>query len=83
MLQALHRFIDGSKPIYGMNRGTVGFLMNEFRGDDLPERLAAAQAAVLHPLRMLATDARGETQTGLAINGFWKATPARPARSAR
>ncbi|WP_204314492.1 NAD(+)/NADH kinase, partial [Klebsiella aerogenes] len=46
MLQALHRFIDGSKPIYGMNRGTVGFLMNEFREDGLLERLESAQRSV-------------------------------------
>ncbi|ATR19923.1 ATP-NAD kinase [Roseomonas mucosa] len=68
MLETQHKLLGRNLPVYGMNCGSVGFLMNEFRGDDLPERLAAAQAAVLHPLRMLATDARGETQTGLAIN---------------
>ncbi|UPG71968.1 NAD kinase [Roseomonas gilardii subsp. gilardii] len=68
MLETQHRLLGRNLPVYGMNCGSVGFLMNEFREDDLPERLAAAQAAVLHPLRMLATDARGEVQTGLAIN---------------
>ncbi|MDT8329900.1 NAD kinase [Roseomonas gilardii] len=68
MLETQHKLLGRNLPVYGMNCGSVGFLMNEFREDDLPERLAAAQAAVLHPLRMLATDARGEVQTGLAIN---------------
>lgn len=68
MLETQHRLLGRNLPVYGMNCGSVGFLMNEFREDDLPERLAAAQAAVLHPLRMLATDARGGVQAGLAIN---------------
>lgn len=68
MLETQHKLLGRNLPVYGMNCGSVGFLMNEFREDDLLERLAAAQAAVLHPLRMLATDARGEVQTGLAIN---------------
>ena len=42
MLQALHRFVSTGIPIYGMNRGTVGFLMNDYEADGLPERLAAA-----------------------------------------
>jgi NAD+ kinase len=68
MLQVLHRFIDGSKPIYGMNRGTVGFLMNEFREDELIERLENAQHSVIHPLSMLATDTEGRTHQARAIN---------------
>ena len=43
MLQTLHRFMNSGKPIYGMHRGTVGFLMNDFREDGFPERLAEAQ----------------------------------------
>jgi NAD+ kinase len=43
MLQTLHRFMKSGKPIYGMHRGTVGFLMNDFREDGLPERLAEAE----------------------------------------
>jgi NAD+ kinase len=68
MLQALHRFIDGSKPIYGMNRGTVGFLMNEFREDGLLERLESAQRSVVHPLRMDAEDIEGTVHKAQAIN---------------
>ena len=54
MLQTLHRFMTSGKPIYGMHRGTVGFLMNEFREDDLAERLAAAKTTLIHPLLMRA-----------------------------
>src|SRR5258705_4791582 len=54
MLQTLHAFTGKGKPIYGMNRGTVGFLMNEYHQDDLVERLAAAERAVIHPLKMTA-----------------------------
>jgi len=68
MLQALHRFMDGAKPIYGMNRGTVGFLMNEFREDGLLERLERAHRSVIHPLLMTAQDTEGRTHTARAIN---------------
>src|SRR3978361_1422655 len=54
MLQTLHSFTGKGKPIYGMNRGTVGFLMNEYHQDDLPARLEAAEKAVIHPLKMTA-----------------------------
>ena len=68
MLQTLHRFMDSPKPIYGMNRGTVGFLMNEFHGDNLRERLANAHASTIHPLVMRATMTSGKTATARAIN---------------
>ena len=68
MLQALHRFMDVAKPIYGMNRGTVGFLMNEYRNDDLLERLAASHRSVVHPLLMQAEDTEGREHTARAIN---------------
>ncbi len=68
MLESLHRFLDRDIPIYGMNCGTVGFLMNEYSEDDLPARLAAAEMQVLSPLRMTATDARGNVTEALAIN---------------
>ena len=68
MLQVLHRFMAAPKPIYGMNRGTVGFLMNEFREDDLIERLERAQRSVLHPLTMVVTDTEGRTHRAPAIN---------------
>jgi len=54
MLQTLHSFTGKGKPIYGMNKGTIGFLMNEFHADDLVERLAVAEKAVIHPLLMTA-----------------------------
>src|SRR6187402_1217602 len=50
MLQTLHSYMDSGKPIYGMHRGTVGFLMNEFSEDDLMARLDAARTSVIHPL---------------------------------
>jgi NAD+ kinase len=55
MLQTLHAFIERNKPIYGMNFGTVGFLMNEYNETDLTDRLAKAEQATVHPLRMRAT----------------------------
>jgi NAD+ kinase len=67
MLQTLHSFLGKGKPIYGMNLGSVGFLMNEYRLDDLLGRLAAAERAVVHPLRMQAQSAKGLTEA-LAFN---------------
>src|SRR6185295_5530680 len=67
MLQSLHSFIGKGKPIYGMNLGSVGFLMNEFREDDLIERLAAAESAEVHPLRMHAQSPKGVSEA-LAFN---------------
>ena len=68
MLQTLHAFMTSGKPIYGMHRGTVGFLMNEFNEDRLPERLAAAKTALIHPLLMCARDADGRAHEYTAIN---------------
>jgi NAD+ kinase len=62
MLQTLHAFTGKGKPIYGMNRGTVGFLMNEYHQGDLLERLNAAERAVIHPLRMTAHSASGAVE---------------------
>src|SRR5580693_8342642 len=59
MLQTLHGFMSSGKPIYGMHRGTVGFLMNEYREEHLRERLAAARVTVIHPLLMRARDKAG------------------------
>jgi NAD+ kinase len=67
MLQTLHSFLGKNVPIYGMNFGSVGFLMNELHEDDLPERLAAATAAQVHPLLMKAHTS-GETVEALAFN---------------
>ena len=68
MLQTLHRFMSDKKPIYGMNRGSVGFLMNEYQVNGLLERLAAAQPSIVHPLIMKATDMQGRVSTARAIN---------------
>ena len=68
MLQTLHEQMRTGKPIYGMHRGTVGFLMNEFSTLDLRERLAAAKESMIHPLLMRATDAKGVVHVHHAIN---------------
>ncbi|MEM1235727.1 MAG: NAD kinase [Pseudomonadota bacterium] len=68
MLQTLHSTEGSPVPVYGMNRGTVGFLMNEYGADDLLFRLAAAEEAVINPLRMRATDVEGTVTERLAIN---------------
>ena len=68
MLETQHRWLGRNIPVYGMNCGSVGFLMNDFREDGLEERLAEAQAAVLHPLRMRTTAEDGQVAEALAIN---------------
>lgn len=68
MLQTLHAFMNKGTPIYGMNCGSVGFLMNEFAEDDLPERLTAAVITAVHPLAMKARDAAGKAMSAYAIN---------------
>ena len=68
MLETQHRFLGQNLPVYGMNRGSVGFLMNPYREEGLAERLRAAQAASLQPLRMRTTDAAGRVEEALAIN---------------
>ena len=68
MLQTLHRFIDRGVPIFGLNLGSLGFLMNEFREVDLLARLKAAVAVRLHPLRMRARDLQGRWHEAVAIN---------------
>jgi NAD+ kinase len=68
MLQTLHRFINDRIPIYGMNRGSVGFLMNEYHPDGLFERLQHAEVSRIHPLTMIAYDAAGKARKALAIN---------------
>jgi NAD+ kinase len=68
MLQTLHRFIRAPKPIYGMNRGSIGFLMNDYSEADLPARLAAARPSIVHPLIMRTSDIHGERTVSRAIN---------------
>tara|TARA_B000000441_G_C21709411_1_gene331455 strand:- start:218 stop:985 length:768 start_codon:yes stop_codon:yes gene_type:complete len=68
MLETLHRNMERDLPIYGMNQGTVGFLMNEFRDSDLLERMNAADINSIHPLKMTAVGRGGGTLQALAIN---------------
>ncbi|MCS6986175.1 MAG: NAD kinase [Sphingomonadaceae bacterium] len=70
LLSLLHRLLDAERPVpvFGMNRGTVGFLMNDWSPDGLPERLAAARAVTLRPLAMTARSTRGETVSSPAFN---------------
>ena len=73
MLQTLHQYMNSRLPIYGMNQGTLGFLMNEYREDSLLERLGEAHSATVHPLRMRAVTVSGEKHEALAINEVRKA----------
>ena len=68
MIETLHQYIDHEIPIYGMNQGTVGFLMNAYKTADLPKRVSEAQPANLHPLKMIAECEDGKVVEGLAIN---------------
>jgi NAD+ kinase len=68
LLDVLHEHVERGLPIYGMNRGTVGFLMNEFREDSLLERLEAAEEDMLYPLRMIARTADGQAHEAIAFN---------------
>lgn len=68
MLRTLHKYLHRNVPIFGMNRGSVGFMMNEYRESGLLRRLQRAEPITLHPLRMIATDSRGKKHEALAIN---------------
>jgi NAD+ kinase len=68
MLQTLHDTQHLAVPVYGMNRGTIGFLMNEYSESDLPKRLEAAEEEVINPLAMTATQMDGTVHEALAIN---------------
>ncbi|MEM8551076.1 MAG: NAD kinase [Pseudomonadota bacterium] len=68
MLQTLHRFMSTGKPTFGMNRGSVGFLMNEYDLEGLSQRIEAAQVTQIRPLIMRATDIYGEVHSARAIN---------------
>ena len=70
MLETLHALLEDGMdvPVYGMNCGSVGFMMNAFAEHDLPARLGRAQAALLHPLRMHAVTAAGAVEEAVAFN---------------
>ena len=68
MLQTQHAYMNSDIPIYGMNKGTVGFLMNEYKPDNLKQRIARALKSKIRPLAMKATDMDGEIHKAIAIN---------------
>jgi len=68
MLETLHRNMGRNIPIYGMNRGSVGFMMNEYQRENLLQRIERAHIAEIHPLRMRAAPITGQVQEALAIN---------------
>lgn len=68
MLETLKDHMNSGKPVYGINRGTVGFLMNALDLEDLPARIAGAEAATIRPLEMIATTRDGENHSAIAIN---------------
>ncbi|WP_128253507.1 NAD kinase [Falsirhodobacter deserti] len=68
MLETLHKLKGRNLPVYGMNRGTVGFLMNVFSPEDLPRRLAEAEEEIINPLSMRARTVSGDIREELAIN---------------
>jgi NAD+ kinase len=68
LLETLHRFLPQGVSIYGMHRGSVGFLMNPYQADGLVERLTTAQPVILHPLEMVAQDVSGRRHRALAFN---------------
>ncbi len=68
MLQTLHKFLDAGLPIYGMNRGTVGFLMNGYSTQDLMQRVNDAERTRIHPLKMKATSQSGKVTQAIAFN---------------
>ena len=68
MLETLHAVMDRGTPVFGMNRGSVGFLMNDYGEDDLLRRIAGADRTVIHPLQMDAWTEAGQVHSGLAIN---------------
>ncbi len=68
MLEALHLNSDGRKPVFGMNFGSVGFLMNPYKTDDLVERIRKSVSVKIHPLKMRATDTAGNVHEAIAFN---------------
>ncbi len=68
MLHTLHRTMNTGKLVYGMNRGSVGFLMNRYSTENLHQRIANADENAFHPLEMRTTDVNGDKFTALAIN---------------
>ncbi|MCX8501348.1 MAG: NAD kinase [Alphaproteobacteria bacterium] len=76
MLESFHKYRNLGKPFYGMNRGSLGFIMNDFNESNLPARLDQAKACTLYPLRMRVTTIDGEAHEALAFNevSVWRET---------
>jgi len=68
MLETIHSVVESGQAIFGMNRGSVGFLMNDYSADDLPGRITKATETVIHPLSMTVTGRDGQEHTALAYN---------------
>jgi NAD+ kinase len=68
MLRTLHKHGHTGKPIYGMNRGSVGFMMNDYEEPGLLERLSQAEATIIHPLRMVTIGVDGRRRRAIAYN---------------
>ena len=68
VLHVVHEYLHLRRPIFGMNRGTVGFLLNTYRPDVLIERIQAAKEVTLHPLRMTAKTIDGKVEESFAFN---------------
>lgn len=68
LLETIHKTMRHRKPVFGMRRGSVGFLLNDYRTGDLPERLQKAQEVMLRPLFMAAEDIRGKITHAFAFN---------------
>ncbi len=68
VLHTMHRVLSTGKAIFGMNRGSVGFLMNDYSPDNLIERLQEAEVTEIHPLRMTVEDLHGQVHEALAFN---------------
>ncbi len=68
MLEALHAYESSTKPVYGMNFGSVGFLMNPYSADNLPDKIKTASKVDIHPLKMKATCENGDIHEAVAFN---------------
>jgi len=68
MLRTLHRHLEGDVPVFGMNCGSVGFLLNEYSADDLVQRIGDAQEVIIHPLSMTALTDSGASIEAYAFN---------------
>jgi NAD+ kinase len=83
MLETLHHFLKSGIAIYGMNQGTLGFMMNEYVEADLPARVQAAQSVTIHPLCMTAQRSNGQIINALGFNEVYLLRQTRQASKLR